>query len=111
MTNLLFVCTENKLRSLTAETVFSEIEGISAIGCGTNKDAETPLSGDLIEWSDIVFAMEKSHRKKISSRYNNLLQAKKLVCLDVPDRYQYMQPELVELLKRRVAKHINWSAT
>ena len=60
--NLLFVCSENRLRSTTGEEVFSEYEGIEAIGAGTNSDAETPVSGDLIEWADIIFVMEKSHR-------------------------------------------------
>ena len=56
--NLLFVCSENRLRSPTAEEVFSEYDGVNAIGCGTNLDAETPLSGDLIEWADVIFVME-----------------------------------------------------
>jgi predicted protein tyrosine phosphatase len=43
--NLLFICSKNKLRSPTGEEVFSEYDGIDAIGCGTNADAATPLSG------------------------------------------------------------------
>ncbi|MCB1591802.1 MAG: hypothetical protein KDI90_05040 [Alphaproteobacteria bacterium] len=46
--NLLFVCTANKLRSATAETIFNQVEGIEAIGAGTNKTAPTTLSNDLI---------------------------------------------------------------
>lgn len=52
--NLLFVCTENRLRSPTAEAVFSNYPGIQAIGAGTNLDAETPVSGDLVEWADVI---------------------------------------------------------
>lgn len=62
---LLFVCSENRLRSPTGEEIFSHYEGVEAIGCGTNADAETQLSGDLIEWADVVFVMEKSHRNKV----------------------------------------------
>lgn len=58
MTKLLFVCSENKLRSPTGEEVFSEYAGVEAIGCGTNNDAETPLSGDLVEWADVILTME-----------------------------------------------------
>lgn len=64
--NLLFVCSENRLRSPTGEAVFSRYEGINALGCGTNQDAITPISGDLIEWADIIFVMEPTHRKKVS---------------------------------------------
>ena len=69
--NLLFVCSENRLRSPTGEEVFSQYDGIDAIGCGTNSDAETTISGDLIEWSDIVFAMEKKHKIKFQKSSKN----------------------------------------
>lgn len=61
MKRLLFICSENRLRSPTAEAVLSEYDGVEAIGAGTNADAETPVSADLIEWADIVFVMEKVH--------------------------------------------------
>ena len=103
---LLFVCSENKLRSATAEAVFSEYEGVEAIGAGTNKDAVTPVSGDLIEWADVILVMETMHRDKISAKYKNLLKGKHLVVLDIPDNYQRMQPELIHLLEARVSKYI-----
>ncbi len=104
--NLLFICSENRLRSPTAATVFAAYEGIQAISAGTNRDAETPVSGDLIEWADIIFVMERSHRKKVTAKFNALLKDKKLVCLSIPDNYEYMHAELVQLLKRRVEQHL-----
>lgn len=104
--NLLFICSENRLRSPTGEEVFSAYEGINAIGAGTNADAETVVSGDLIEWADIVFVMEKSHKNKVSKKFKELLQGKKLVCLDIPDNYDRMDPVLVRLLQNKVAKHV-----
>jgi len=93
---LLFVCSENRLRSPTSEAVFSEYEGVEAIGAGTNSDAETPVSGDLIEWADIILVMEKSHRNKVAKKYKELLKDKRLVVLDIPDNYECMQPELIQ---------------
>ncbi len=104
--NLLFVCSENRLRSPTGEEVFSEYEGVEAIGCGTNSDAETPVSGDLIEWADIVFVMEKSHRNKVLKKFKALLKNTRLICLDIPDDYERMDPVLVRLLTNRVLGHI-----
>src|SRR5690606_26245400 len=106
--NLLFVCSEYRLRSPTGEAVFSKYEGINAIGCGTNSDAETPVSGDLIEWADIIFVMEKSHQAKVSKKFKPLLKGKNLVCLDIPDNYDCMDPELVRLLEVLVAKHVRF---
>jgi len=104
--NLLFVCSENRLRSPTAEEVFSSYPGVNAIGAGTNADAATPVSGDLIEWADVVFVMEKSHKNKISKKYKQLLKDKRLVCLDIPDIYERMDPMLVQLLKSKVPKYV-----
>ncbi len=104
--NFLFVCSENRLRSPTAEAVFSKYPGIQAIGAGTNADAETPVSGDLIEWADVVFVMEKTHQNKVSKRYKELLKHKRLVCLDIPDVYEYTQPDLIKLLEAKVPKYV-----
>ncbi len=104
--NLLFVCTENRLRSPTAEAVFSSYPGVNAIGAGTNADAETPVSGDLIEWADVILVMEKSHRNKLSKKYRELLKGKRLVCLDIPDNYAFMDAELVRLLQRKVPMYV-----
>ncbi len=104
--NLLFVCSENRLRSPTGEEVFSQYDGINAIGAGTNKDAATPVSGDLIEWADIVFVMEKSHRNKVMKKFRELMKGKKLVCLGIPDNYERMDPFLVRLLENKVSIHV-----
>ncbi|NEO86816.1 MAG: phosphotyrosine protein phosphatase [Spirulina sp. SIO3F2] len=104
--NLLFICSKNRLRSPTAEAIFSGYPDIEAIGAGTNADSETPVSGDLIEWADVIFAMERSHKRKITQQHLSLLKDKKVAVLDIPDRYPYMDSELIALLKRRVAQYL-----
>lgn len=106
--NLLFVCSENRLRSPTGEEVFSQYDGVNALGCGTNSDAATPISGDLIEWADIIFVMEKSHRNKVSKKFRELLKDKRMICLDIPDKYKRMDPILIRLIESRVLKHIHF---
>jgi predicted protein tyrosine phosphatase len=104
--HLLFVCTRNRLRSPTAEAVFSQYEGIEATSAGTNNDAETPLTADLIDWADIVFVMEKAQRARVSQRFRTWLRDKPVVVLGIPDNYAFMDPELVRLLETRVARHL-----
>lgn len=106
MVKILFVCTENKLRSPTAEAVFSDYPRVEAISAGTNKDAETTVTGDLIEWADVILVMEPTHRKKIVARFKNQLKGKKLAVLDIPDIYDYMDPDLVQLLKAKVPRYV-----
>ena len=100
--NLLFVCTANKLRSATAETIFNQVEGIEAIGAGTNKTAPTTLGSDLIEWADIIFCMEQAHKTKVKKLFQPLLKNKRLIVLDIPDDYDYMDEKLIILLKRKI---------
>jgi predicted protein tyrosine phosphatase len=104
--NLLFVCTENRLRSPTAEAVFSQYEGIAAISAGVSPSAATVVSRELIEWADIVFAMEEYHRALLAGEYQQLFNGRRLVCLDIPDRFAYMDPLLVELLESKVSEII-----
>ncbi|MDJ0908561.1 MAG: hypothetical protein QNI99_05185 [Woeseiaceae bacterium] len=86
--------------------MFSEFEGVDAISAGTNRDCETPVSGDLIEWADAVLVMEKSHRNKVAKRYRELLRDKKLAVLDIPDIFEFMDPMLIALLKARVPRYV-----
>ena len=32
--------------------------------------------------------------------------AKRVICLDIPDDYEFMQPELVRLLEIKVSRHL-----
>ncbi|HAX75697.1 MAG TPA: phosphotyrosine protein phosphatase [Cyanobacteria bacterium UBA11372] len=102
MKKLLFICSKNRLRSPTAEAVFSEYEGLAVESAGIDREAETPLSSEVIEWADIIFVMEKSHRSKLSKNFQPWLKGKRVICLDIPDEYEYMEPALVELLKKKV---------
>jgi predicted protein tyrosine phosphatase len=103
---ILFVCSENRLRSPTAAAVFSEYEGVEAISAGTNSDCETPISGDLIEWADIVLVMEKSHKTKVSRKFRPLLKDKKVSVLEIPDDFDFMDPVLIRILKSRVPRYV-----
>jgi predicted protein tyrosine phosphatase len=50
--------------------------------------------------------MESRQRKLLLQRFGKALADKKIVCLDVPDQYEYMQAELVELLRAKMAPYL-----
>ena len=102
MRRVLFVCARNRLRSPTAEATFSGLEGIEVSSAGTAVDAECVVNADLIEWADEIFCMESRQKKLLVSRFGDLLQGKRVVNLAVPDRYGYMQEELVAVLRAKV---------
>ncbi len=107
--NILFVCSRNRLRSPTAEAVFSGWDGVSAASAGTSPDAEEPVSTDLILWADVIFAMEAIHRRRINERFGAILRGKRVVVLGIPDRYGYMEVRLIEILKQKVGRHLKIS--
>jgi len=104
--NLLFICSRNRRRSPTAEVLFSTLEGYSVLSAGTSPDAETLVSADLIEWADIVFVMEAVHRRKLNRRFSALLRTKRIAVLGIPDKYDYMDQGLIDLLRTTVSQHL-----
>ena len=103
---VLFVCSRNRLRSPTAEQVFAERPDLDVASAGTNNDADTSLTPELVAWADIIFVMEKVHRTKIQQRFRVPLGTTRIVCLDVPDRYRFMEPSLVQLLERKISRFL-----
>jgi len=104
MQHVLFVCGKNRRRSPTAEAVFSGSPGIRVSSAGTAADADCPVSGDLMEWADLVVVMESRHARQIRKQFAPMLKNKRIVSLDIPDRYSFMQPELVEQLHEKASR-------
>ena len=102
MTKILFICGKNRRRSSSAEEIFSGMDGIEVSSAGTSAEAECPVSADLLEWADRAVVMEQSQRRFLSAHFAHSLKDKKVVCLNIPDRYGYMQPELVTVLRAKV---------
>jgi predicted protein tyrosine phosphatase len=106
VTNILFVCSQNKLRSPTAEQIFAGHPGIETDSAGTNNDAENPLTSELVRWADMIFVMEKTHRNKLQKRYRAALKDARVICLDIPDDYEFMDEALVQLLEAKVPRYL-----
>ncbi len=105
--NVLFICSQNWHRSKTAETIFSNNQSLNVKSAGTNTYAETPLSNQLLTWADTVFVMEPHHKQSILKRFDSsIIQDKQIIVLDIPDRYHYMDPTLIDMLKRKVTTQI-----
>jgi predicted protein tyrosine phosphatase len=103
---ILFVCSQNRLRSPTAEQVFADYPGVEVASAGTNNDAENPLTGELVKWADMIAVMEKPHKTKLQRNFRSSLRGQRIICLDIPDDYGFMDPELIHLLTTRMARHL-----
>lgn len=106
MKRVLFICSQNRLRSPTAEQVFSARIDIECASAGLNHDAESVVTPELVEWADIIFVMEKAHKAKLASKFKRYLRNARVVCLDIPGDYEFMEPALVSLLESKVARYL-----
>jgi predicted protein tyrosine phosphatase len=103
---LLFICSRNKWRSLTAEKIFDGLNGYEVRSAGTEEGARIKVTEGHIGWSDLIFVMEKKHLRRLKDKFSNMLNSKQIICLDIPDDYKFMDEELIEILKSRVSEHI-----
>ena len=102
----LFICSQNRLRSPTAEQIFASWPDVETDSAGLGGDANVPLSPEQIAWATIIFVMEKRHRNRLGERFRQYLNGKRVICLDIPDDYEFMQPELITLLTAKAGKFL-----
>ena len=101
---VLFVCTGNMDRSPTAESLLKGKEGFEVKSAGTWMHARNRISKALIDWADLIFVMESYHKDAILSITPEA--ERKIIILDIPDVYRRNDPELVDILKKKLAKHL-----
>ena len=106
MKKLLFVCSQNKLRSPTAEQIFCQFANVDVRSAGLNNDALNRLSSEDVEWADYIFPMEKAHRNKLLSKFKTHIKDQRVIVLNIPDEYEYMDETLIQLLKHKVHRYI-----
>lgn len=107
MQKILFVCSQNKWRSLTAEKILENCDDVWVKSAGTENGARVKITAGLIGWADIIFVMEKKHRSRIQEKYAEFINGKPLFVLNIPDDYQFMDEELIEILLNRVGEIID----
>ena len=99
---LLFVCTVNRMRSATAHKIYENDKRFEVKSAGTDKSANTVISNEILSWADSIVVMEKHHRNFIRQKFPEVYKHKKIACLYIPDDYDYMQTELIGILKDKV---------
>lgn len=107
---LLFICSRNYRRSLTAEKMLEGVPGYSARSAGTQPGARIVVTEGHLCWADIIFCMEKSHLARIRKKYPEALENKRVVSLHIPDEYEFMEPALMDALRASLAEYVIFPA-
>jgi predicted protein tyrosine phosphatase len=85
---------------------FSTRTDFETASAGLNRDSDTPVTSDLLEWADVIFVMEPTHRDRLSRRFRSCLKNQRIICLNVADNYEFIDPKLVAELETKVAMHL-----
>lgn len=104
--NILFLCSMNQWRSPTGEAIFRRYEGVDARSAGTSRKARRQVKVSDIRWADLICVMEEKHLSRLRADYRGELAHKDVRVLDIPDLYQFMDPELVALISESVVPMI-----
>ncbi|MEM8710297.1 MAG: protein tyrosine phosphatase [Planctomycetota bacterium] len=106
MKNLLFICSRNQWRSPTAERVFSRVPDLAVRSAGTSPNARRTVTAGDIAWADIVFVMEPKHRNRLRASFPRAMRYKTTHVLNIEDDYQFMDEELVAILREAVGGYL-----
>lgn len=106
MKKVLFICSKNKWRSLTAETIYKNSSSIHVQSAGTENGSRIKVNAKLITWADLIFVMEKHHREKLLLNYSEETKNKQIVILEIPDVYKFMDKELIEEIQISVLEYL-----
>ncbi|WP_456388080.1 low molecular weight protein tyrosine phosphatase family protein [Profundibacter sp.] len=106
MINALFICGKARKRSTTAADITAGWDGFQADFAGLSKDADEQLSIEQIEWADVIFVMERRQKSRLTTLVGTTLKGKRIICLNIPDNYEYMQKELIDLLTPKLMSHL-----
>lgn len=103
---LLFVCSRNRLRSLTAEKMFANSAEYHVRSVGTQPDARIVVTEGHLGWADLIFCMEKSHVNRLRLKFPEMMKSKQTICLNIPDDYEFMEPALIDELLGKLSPYV-----
>lgn len=106
MKKVLFVCSRNKWRSLTAETIYKNSSDFNVKSAGTENSARIKVNSKLLVWANLIFVMEKHHKEKLIMNFPSETQKANIIVLEIPDNYKFMDKELIEEIQNSVSRYL-----
>ncbi len=96
--NILFVCGRNQWRSPTAARLYANDQRINVRSVGMSPRSNRRISSADIEWADLVLVMERKYKARLLGTFRDL-DLPVIESLEIPDTYQYMDEELLQLIR------------
>ena len=104
--HVLFVCTHNEVRSLTAEHLYRGNPDLEVQSAGIASHAKNAVTPELLEWADLVVAFEPRHVKAIKKQFGSPDRRKNVICLGLRDKFEYKSPKLMLKLTAKLKPYL-----
>jgi len=104
---LLFVCSRNRKRSLTAERMFASVAAWDVRSAGTEEGARVKVTEGHVGWADVIVVMERRHKERLRQKFPEGFAGKPCVCLFIRDEHEFMEPALTSLLQEKMREHFS----
>ena len=107
---LLFVCGRNLRRSPTAERLFRKDPRVSVRSAGVSDSSPRRVREDDLVWADLVLVMERKYAARIVAAFGHVGELPAIESLEIPDEFEFMDEELIELLAAAIEERIGRSS-
>jgi len=85
--------------------IYRNDDRIEVRSAGMSAKSRHPLSTADVEWADLILVMESRYKTRIIEQFR-ALPLPEIENLDIPDEYQYMDPELITNIQIGVEPYI-----
>ncbi len=96
--NVLFVCTLNVARSVTAERMYRGTPGMSVRSAGISSRARRHVSATDVAWADRIVVFEDAHSRYLERTFGAEVLAR-VVDVSVDDEFTSRSPDLLTALR------------
>ena len=104
--HVLFVCGRHQWRSPTAEAIYRNDPRLIIRSAGVSSKSRHQITYEDLGWADLVLVMERKYKSRILGTFRDHPNLPNIVSLDIPDKYERMDPELVSLIQGGTEFHL-----
>jgi predicted protein tyrosine phosphatase len=88
-----------------AQYIYRDDSRIEARSAGVSDKSPHKISRADIQWADLILVMENEHKTRIHGLFGRE-RLPEIKSLDIPDEYEYMDEELIQLIKKSVEYYL-----
>ncbi|WP_091475780.1 protein tyrosine phosphatase [Flavobacterium swingsii] len=91
---------------MTAETIYKNNSDFNVKSAGTENSARIKINSKLLVWANLIFVMEKHHKEKLILNFPDETKNAKIIILEIPDIYRFMDNELIDEIRISVSEYL-----